>query len=159
MLDIALQRLVDRKITTAREIAKLADVSTSSVYRWINGESQPDFDSIRKLLRNFRNHHAQRDILMVFTAGTAWQLVHVEEAQVANPNDPSEAVEILDNWIQSVQTMIDDLKRVRGQLQLGQPPAAIHNVESLNLLNQIGQQCVLTQRHLVDLHDQSDDRQ
>lgn len=151
MLATALQRLIDQKLTTARELGDLAGVSTSTVYRWINGESQPDFDAIRLLLRHLKNHKAQQEILSVFTSGTAWQLVYVDQDLDVNQDGRIDAQDALDACINAVQHTAESLRHVRAGTRPGTRLDSDQIVEILNMLNQVGQQCNITQRVLVKL--------
>ena len=51
MLARTLQRLIARNLTSAREIGELTGKAPSTVYRWISGASEPDFNSVRLLLK------------------------------------------------------------------------------------------------------------
>ena len=77
MLAKTLHRIIDKKFTTAKEVSELAGVSQSTVYRWIAGQSQPDFDSVRLLVRLLPDMRAQKALLTAFTAGTDWHATHM----------------------------------------------------------------------------------
>ncbi len=78
MLAKTLQQLIDKEATSAKEIGELTGVATSTVYRWVSGESEPDFNSIRILLRHLKHQEAQRAILSVFTANTGFYFSYIE---------------------------------------------------------------------------------
>ena len=78
MLSKTLQQLIENETTTAKEIGELTGVATSTVYRWVSGESEPDFNSIRILLRHLKSQEAQRAILTVFTANTGFHFSQIE---------------------------------------------------------------------------------
>ena len=113
MLAKALQKLIDEQLTTAKEIGELAGVSTSTVYRWINCESQPDFDSIRLLVRHLPRAEAQEVILSVFTAGTAWHMEAVDCDMDVNGDGAIDAEDALDACIAAVKCSADALERIR----------------------------------------------
>ena len=54
MLATTIRTLIDSELTSAREIGDLTGKAPSTVYRWINGRSEPDFNSIRLLVRRNR---------------------------------------------------------------------------------------------------------
>ena len=72
LLAPTLQKLIDANATTAKDLGEMAGVSSSTIYRWINGESEPDFDSIRLILHHLPDPNAQLAILTAFIAGTPW---------------------------------------------------------------------------------------
>jgi AcrR family transcriptional regulator len=74
MLATTLQKLVEEGKTTVPELAELAGVSPSTVYRWLGRRSQPDFDSIRLLVRHLPDPMTQQSILALLTTGTSWRL-------------------------------------------------------------------------------------
>ena len=113
MLAKALQKLIDQQLTTAKEIGELAGVSTSTVYRWVNCESQPDFDSIRLLVRHLPKAEAQEIILSVFTAGTTWQMATLECDMDVNGDGQIDAEDALDACIQAVKCSADALEQIR----------------------------------------------
>ncbi len=153
MQSAAQQRLIDQKLTTARELGELAGVSTSTVYRWINGESQPDFDAIRLLLKHLKNHRAQQEILSVFTSGTAWQLLYVDHSLDVNDDGRIDSQDALDACINAVESAASSLKAIRTGTRTRSHLDADQIVEVLSLLNQVTQHCNITQRVLVKLNE------
>ncbi|MDX1566105.1 MAG: helix-turn-helix transcriptional regulator, partial [Phycisphaeraceae bacterium] len=63
MIGKILQKLVDDKLTSVKEIGVLTGAAPSTVYRWIRGESEPSFDSIRLLIRHVPEPRAQAELL------------------------------------------------------------------------------------------------
>ncbi len=150
MLEAALQRIINRKLTTAREIGEMAGVSTSTVYRWISGQSQPDFNSIRLLVRHLPDRRAQEAILSAFVAGTAWQLRHLELELDVNEDGTIDADDALDAAIDAVKAAAKTLQQVRSaSRQRGL--SAEQTIEVLALLNQVARHCTVTERVLVQL--------
>ena len=87
MIAPALQHLIDLKLTSAREISELTGVATSTVYRWAAGQSQPDFDAIRRLVRRLPNPRAQEALIQAFLQSTTWSAVYTEH-ESPNPLHP-----------------------------------------------------------------------
>lgn len=83
MIAQTLQRLINERLTTARELAEISGVAPSTIYRWINGDSQPDFHSIRLMLRHLPSRCAQQKLLEAFTTGTHWIYDHAETRTAA----------------------------------------------------------------------------
>src|ERR1041384_5620406 len=102
MLAKTLSMLLDDRLTTAREIGELTGVAPSTVYRWGRGESQPDFDSIRLLVRHLKNPRAVEAILCAFTAGTGWSFRRSEQELDVNHDGRIDAADALDASIDAV---------------------------------------------------------
>jgi hypothetical protein len=153
MLAKTLSELIDRKITTAREIGELAGVSTSTVYRWIARQSQPDFDSIRLLLRHLPSRAGQEALLNVFTAGTEWSASHQELNLDVNSDGQIDADDALDASIEAVKSAGRSLAQVRAASrgQLLQPEQTLDLIAQLN---HVVRQCTITQRVLIELSEQ-----
>lgn len=111
MLSVTLRRLIDQKLTTAREIGELTGTAPSTVYRWIRGEAQPSFDTIRLLMRHLRNREAQAALLGTFTASTPWRFYTADvEAEISREGavDLREAMEsTLDTIRSAAQAMAE----------------------------------------------------
>lgn len=150
MLDKTLQRLIEERHTSAREIGELAGVSTSTVYRWIAGESQPDFHSIRLLLRHMPHPLAQEAILTAFAAGTCWQFSRHDMDLDVNADGRVDVEDALDASVAAVKASADSLERVREACHSGQLDAE-DTLRLIATLNHAVCQCTLTQRVLVEL--------
>ena len=157
MLAKTLQRLIDDKLTTAGEIAELAGVSSSTVYRWIGGKSQPDFDSIRLLVRHMPDPKAQRAILSAFSAGTSWRFQYLDTDLDVNRDGRVDVNDALDASIRAVDAASELLVKVRKaskddrltQDQIG---------PVIKVLNEVVQQCSITQQIMVRVWEMDDKR-
>ncbi|MEO0515097.1 MAG: helix-turn-helix transcriptional regulator [Planctomycetota bacterium] len=155
MLHRTLQQLVDRKLTTAKEMGELAGVSTSTVYRWIAGQSQPDFDAVRLLVRLLPNPAAQEALLRVVTAGTDWKLDRMDLDLDLNGDGRIDAADALDASIAAVKHAADSLAQVRAKCCDETSPATAE--DTLELITQLGDvmtNCTIAQRVLLDMADQ-----
>ena len=152
MLGHALQRVLDQNLSTAREISELAGVSTSTVYRWIAGQSQPDFDSIRLLVRHLPNPLAQEHILEAFTGGTDWQYIREQLDLDVNADGRVDAEDALDASIEAVHGAAESLCQLRATMH--GPMSADQTLETVALLGKVMRHCSITQRVLVELAEQ-----
>ena len=152
MLDKTLQHIVDRKYTSAREVGELVGVSTSTVYRWMSGESQPDFHSIRLLLRHIGHPKAQEAILSVFAAGTHWQFVHNRLDLDANQDGEVNADDALDAACGAVRSAAESLSRIR-TLCRDETVTAEDMLEMISLLDRASRKCTVARRVLVEVSD------
>ena len=150
MLAKTLSMLIEERLTTAREIGELTGVAPSTVYRWVRGESQPDFDSIRLLVRHLKNPQAVQAILCAFTAGSGWQFSQNNGELDVNRDGRINAADALDTSIDAVHSAARSLEQVRESCRSG----AISRetaVQLLALLNQVIRQCTTTQQILVHM--------
>jgi len=150
MLNKTLNRMIEKKQTSAREIAELAGVSPSTVYRWIAGQSQPDFDSIRLLLRHLPNREAQQSLLNAFTMGTNWQFACPDMELDVNADGKIDAADALDASIDAVHTSARNLKQLRAAFRDGKADAD-EVLELVHLLQQTASHCLVTQQVLVHI--------
>jgi predicted DNA-binding transcriptional regulator AlpA len=139
MLARTLQRLVDTNLTSIQEIAELTGVSNSTVYRWVAGKCQPDFESIRRLIRTLPNPRAQEALLSVITSGSAWGIRPADTGLDVNNDGTVDFDDALDASIQAVHAAGQSLTSVReatgdGQMHMyqlvtviGQLNEVIHN--------------------------------
>ena len=63
-----IRHLLDNKLTTIKEIEEVTGRGSSTVYRWINDESDPHHTDMRLLIRHMTNPEARRTILSLLTA-------------------------------------------------------------------------------------------
>ena len=113
MLAATLSRLISDKLTNANEIAQLTGVATSTVYRWISGESEPDFHSMRLLVKHLPDQRAQCAIVDAFLAGTPWHAKSIETNLDVNRDGRVDVNDALDACIESVQAAGESLSQVR----------------------------------------------
>jgi len=154
MLAKTLTRIIDKNQTTAKELAEMAGVSTSTVYRWIAGQSQPDFDSIRLLVRHLPNKNAQESLLHAFTTGTAWQFTQPDMELDVNADGKIDAADALDASIEAVASAAKNLKQLRLALRDGKADAE-EVLELIHLLQHTSSRCMITQQVLVHLSEQN----
>jgi len=152
MLGKTLQRMIDQKLTSARELGDLAGVSTSTVYRWIAGQSQPDFDSVRLLVRNLPERRAQEEILQSFTSGSDWQCTRLDLELDVNNDGRVDADDALDATIESITSAAESLARIRASSH--HPMTSDETLQTVALLNHVMRHCAITQRILVDIAEQ-----
>ena len=62
-----IRHLLDKKQTTIKEIEEVTGRGSSTIYRWINDESDPHHTDMRLLIRHMRNPDARRNILGLLT--------------------------------------------------------------------------------------------
>jgi transcriptional regulator with XRE-family HTH domain len=154
MLTKTLNRMIEKKQTTAREIAEMAGVSTSTVYRWIAGQSQPDFDSIRLLVRHLPNKDAQELILQTFTMGTTWQFARPDLELDVNADGKIDAADALDASIEAVHSSAKSLKKLRSAFRDGKADAD-EVLELIHQLQHTANECLITQQVLVYLSEKN----
>ena len=153
MLAKTLKRIIDKQFTSAKEISELTGVSQSTVYRWIAGQSQPDFDSVRLLVRLLPDSRAQKAILTAFTAGTDWHVTHMNLELDVNLDGKVDAEDALDASCNALKTSSDTLVSIR-EASNGKILSSDETLELISLLNHTVRHCTITQRILVDMSEQ-----
>lgn len=157
MLSRTLQALIDEGRTSAREVGELTGKAPSTVYRWIAGKSEPDFNSIRLLVRHLPDRKAQQSILSVFTAGTNWQVVHSEMELDVNSDGTITADDALDAAIRSTKSSGTSLLHIREACKIG-------NVNSDDVvtvtavLDEVISHCHVARRVLIEVCEKSNRR-
>ncbi len=94
-----IRHLLDNKLTTIKEIEEVTGRGSSTIYRWINDESDPHHTDMRLLIRHLSTPEAQRTILSLLTADLPIVINWIaDEGTPDNENDPGErgGHEILD---------------------------------------------------------------
>lgn len=153
MLAKTLKRIIDNNFSSAKEISELTGVSQSTVYRWIAGQSQPDFDSVRLLVRLLPDARAQKAILTAFTAGSDWHVTHMNLELDVNMDGKVDADDALDASCHALKTSSDTLVSIR-EASKGKVLNSDETLELISLLNHTVRHCTITQRILVDMTEQ-----
>ncbi len=68
MFGHVIRHLLDNKLTTIKELEEVTGRGSSTVYRWINDESDPHHTDMRLMLRHMRNPDARRTTLGLLTS-------------------------------------------------------------------------------------------
>ncbi|MBI1370469.1 MAG: helix-turn-helix domain-containing protein [Planctomycetes bacterium] len=148
MLAKTLQRIIDDKLTTAREVGDLTGVAPSTVYRWIRGESEPDFNAVRLLVRHLHNPLAVEALLSAFVAGTAWRCYNLEAELDVNADGKIDIDDALDSAIAAVRGAGRSLSAVR-KASIDGVVDQDESIELVAILNDVIRQCSITQQVLV----------
>ncbi|QNN22066.1 helix-turn-helix transcriptional regulator [Planctomycetales bacterium ZRK34] len=152
MLSKTLAQLIERKLTTAREIGELTGVAPSTVYRWIRGESEPDFNAVRLLVRHLHSADCVEAILAAFTAGSAWRFYSLEAELDVNADGQINVDDALDSTISAVRSASRSLSAVR-KASLDGVIDTEESIELVALLNDVIRQCSITQQVLVHMSE------
>lgn len=150
MLASTLQQLIDQDLTNVSEIAELAGVSNSTVYRWISRRSQPDFDAIRLIIRGLPNIEAQQALLSVMTTGTSWRMRSTKMSLDVNHDGKIDTEDALDAAIRVVRGAGQSLTHVRSACAAG----TVQKEQLVNLvgeLNDVIQHSTVVQELLIQL--------
>jgi transcriptional regulator with XRE-family HTH domain len=68
MLGTIIQQLLERHLTTVKEIAEVTGRGRSTVYRWLGGESEPQFHDMRQLVRRLAKLEARQTLVGLLTS-------------------------------------------------------------------------------------------
>ena len=150
MLSIMLQRLIDQNLTTAAEIGQVTDVSTSTVYRWTAGQSQPSFDAVRLILKGIPDLRVGEAILAVLTAGTPWHAQHLQLDLDVNDDGHIDGEDALDSSIETVRTATSCMTHIRKACR-ADSLSVEQAANLLALLNRVAAHCAVTQGVLSEM--------
>lgn len=153
MLAKTLAKLIDDKLTTAREIGELTGVAPSTVYRWIRGESEPDFNAVRLMVRHLQSPAAVEALLSAFTAGTTWRSYNLEAELDVNADGKIDIDDALDSTISAVRSAGRSLAEVR-KASLDGVIDPDESIALVALLNDVIRHCAITQQVLVKMSEQ-----
>ncbi len=134
MLATALQKLIDSEQTTVTEVAELAGVSNSTVYRWIARRSEPSFDAIRRLIRGLPDPRAQEMLLATIITGTSFRVQNYQLDLDINEDGVVNSEDALDAAIKVVRSAGRSLTSVRAAAVAGKvrKDEVVPLVEELN---------------------------
>ena len=99
MFGTIIRSLLDEKLTTIKEIEEVTGRGSSTIYRWMNGESEPHHTDMRLLIRHLDKPQASRRILSLLTADLPIVInwIHDEaEAMEKEAGQRAEGHEVLD---------------------------------------------------------------
>lgn len=153
MICKTLQKVIDENLTTAREIGDLTGKAPSTVYRWIRGQSEPDFNTVRLLVRHLPNRRAAESILSAFTAGTTWRFYNLEAELDVNADGVIDVNDALDTSIEAVRGAGKALGKVR-EASKDNIIDKDECIELIGLLNDVIRQCSVTQQILVHMSEE-----
>ncbi len=157
MLARTLAQLIEEEQTSVSEVAALAGVSNSTVYRWIARRSQPDFDAIRRVIRGLPSRAAQQALLSVITTGTPWRLRRYELALDLNADGKIDAEDALDAAIRVVRAAGQSLAHVRSSCAADKVKKQ-DLVDLVGELNDVVQHSTIVQEILIRMVEQRDQR-
>ncbi len=63
-----IHRLLDEGLTTVNELGEVTGRGTSTIYRWMNDESEPHFSDMRMLVRLMKNPVARRTMVSLIAS-------------------------------------------------------------------------------------------
>lgn len=150
MLNTTLQKLIDDGLTNAKEVGELTGVAPSTVYRWLRGDSEPTFNSVRLLVRHLPHRGAQAAILNAFISATNWRFEHLEVELDVNMDGQVNATDALDATIDMMRCAAEALAGVREagrNKSINEEEAA----KLVSVLSNVIQRCTQTQRVLTHL--------
>ena len=68
MFGTIIRQLLDQKLTSLKELEEVTGRGTSTIYRWINDETEPHFTDVRLLVRHLEQPQARHTLVGLLTA-------------------------------------------------------------------------------------------
>lgn len=150
MLSQTLQKLIDDGMTNAKEIGELTGVAPSTVYRWLRGDSEPTFTSVRLMVRHLPHRGAQAAIINAFCSATSWRFEHAEIELDFNADGQVNAIDALDATIDMMRCAAEALVHIREAART----KAIKEEDAIKIvgvLTNVIQRCIQSQRVLTHM--------
>lgn len=152
MISAALTNIIEQKLTSVGEISELAGVSPSTVYRWINGQTQPPYDAVRLLVRHLPEPRAQRILLLYTIRGTPWQLRGPHDTLDVNGDGDIDSNDALDSMIRIVRQASLSLAQIRDALR-EKPLTSEEMMEAVETLEDVAIESCLAQQILARIQE------
>ncbi|MHC4994992.1 MAG: hypothetical protein ACYTGQ_08065 [Planctomycetota bacterium] len=150
MLSETLQWIIDEEITSARELGEITGVATSTVYRWIRNENQPDFDSVRLMVSHLKDKRATQAIVAAFVAGTNWHVLDTEVDLDLNEDGRVDVEDAIEAAIGAIRTAARSLDQIHTSAREGKITTE-QSVELISELNGAIRHCTISQRVLMHM--------
>jgi hypothetical protein len=145
MIAKTLNMLIEKQWSSAREMGEICGKAPSTIYRWIQGQSEPDFVSIKLLLRKLGNRSAQQALLAAFLSDTPWQAVRFDHDLDTNSDGHVNAEDALEAAIKTVKLTGESLDVIHCACKHGKVDAS-DAVDIIALLDEIAEQSQLARR-------------
>lgn len=84
MFSEALRHLLEKNLTTRKEIQDVTGRGASTIYRWLNAETEPQYHDIRSLVRRMQNPEARRTLVGLLTGGLPVTIKWLEDDVTPN---------------------------------------------------------------------------
>lgn len=157
MLANTLQKILDEELSTVNEIGTVTGTAPSTVYRWLKGQSDPSFNSVRLLIKHLKNSKAQGMLLATLTAATSWRFFNLDMDLDVNQDGVIDASDAMDSSIQAVRAAGKSLIEVRDAIKKGRidPNMALDLIQTLH---SVIRESTVTQQVLLHLSEKDKKR-
>lgn len=145
MIAETLEMLIEKQWSSAREMGEICDKAPSTIYRWIKGQSEPDFGSIQLLLRHLKNRQAQHALLTAFLSDSPWQAIRFDHDLDTNHDGRVNADDALAAAVKTVKLTGESLEVIHTACQQGRVDSE-HAVDIISLLDEIAEQAQMARR-------------
>jgi len=137
MLGDLLRKLVDDRLTSAKELERATGRGASTVYRWMAGQSQPDLGDVEKMLTGMESYEARRKLLGHILRDTPVRVEWLDAEEGARAATTSKArTDALDMSLTSLRLVADVLRRQRDALHNGRRMAGEEYAETVGMIEQ-----------------------
>jgi len=125
MFGTVLRQLLDRKVTTLKEIEEATGRGTSTIYRWMRGESEPTATDVRLSIRHL-NPKARNELVSVLSADLPVIIKWVdteeqlrEEFEMRRPMDGHDVVDMTLMALDTVAHLLNSQREsIRNETEL-----------------------------------------
>ena len=150
MFAAALSRLIEEKLTTPKQLAQVAGVAPSTVYRWLEREGQPDFGQLAALLANLPELRAREGIILALLGDSGFSVVPQAGALDVNGDGVVDHHDALESMCLAIEHTTDSLQKINQAIHDRYlPKEELTQVQAL--LQAAMRQCATTQAVLGDI--------
>lgn len=151
MLAATLAHLIEEKLTTPKQLAQVAGVAPSTVYRWLEREGEPDFSHLAALLSGLPEMKAREDILLALTGRSGFSVVPLTGALDVNHDGQVNHHDALESVCLAIEHTTDSLQAIN-QATRDRSLSKEELVRVQSLLQQAMHRCATTQAVLSDMN-------
>ena len=119
MIAETLRSLNDDGLLTARQLASILSISTSSAYRYLSGEVEPTWSQVRTLFRHCGRREIQQRLAGDLLDGAGWLAEPVEVDADVNGDGHVDTNDVLDGALHATRSCADALGVARGAQRAG----------------------------------------
>ncbi len=122
-----IRHLLDTKLTTLKEIEEVTGRGTSTIYRWMNAESEPHYTDMRLLVRHLPNPQARRTMVAMMTSDLPIVVNWVAEDDFAVRDDAGarhDGHDVLDRTIVALECLTQVIAEEHEAVRTGEVSAA-----------------------------------
>ena len=120
MISQVLDELVKRKAVSVQELCDATGRSESTIYRWLSGDTRPDFDDVFDMIRKLASTDARKELVLLLAQDLPVSIQWLEDAGSLSDDAPKKPLlDVADLALLPNESMVQLLKRHHEALRDG----------------------------------------